>query len=516
MEAFKQILLDEIPAFREKGHKFLNKEISKMDFKHASGGMGVYAQHDEQSFMIRLRVASGILNIEHLKLVQYFSHKYNLNQIHLTTRQAIQLHGLTIDEVCDIMEEGIHKNMYTRGGGGNFPRNVAISPLSGVDPEEAFDVTYYATKVNEHFMSKITTYKLPRKLKVSFSSSPKDAANATINDLGFLAVKKDGKEYFKVYIAGGMGKNPIKGAEYDELVEPKDVLYHVEAMTNLFIEKGNYENKNKARTRYILMEMGEEALIECYKKHLKEVKENSNLDLEIKLKDYNKEGLKIELKDNRLFEQKQEGLYAVYVHPVNGQLKVSDLDKIIDVIKDIDDVEIRLAMSEGFYIRNLNGEEAKKVLDTTKDITGKYKIQQSTACIGVPICQMGIAESQQALEEIINYLEEKGYESDVLPRIHISGCNNSCGTHQVAPIGFAGKKKRVNDKTEDAFELHIGGRVGEDNTKLGKKYGDILRKDVPSLLYDISNSIEKSGLEFYDYIDNNEKKLDEIVNKYLV
>lgn len=516
MESYKQVLLDEIPAFREKGHKFLEKEMSKMDFKHASGGMGVYAQRDGQSFMIRLRVASGILNLEQLKLVQYFSHKYNLEQIHLTTRQAIQLHGLTIDEVCDIMEEGIHKDMYTRGGGGNFPRNVAISPLSGVDPEEAFDVTLYATKVNEHFMSKITTYKLPRKLKVSFSSSPKDAANATINDLGFLAVKKDGKDYFRLFIAGGMGKNPIKGAEFDELVEPKDVLYHVEAMTNLFIEKGNYENKNKARTRYILMEMGEEALIECYKKHLKEVKEKCNLDLNLTPKEYNKKGIESNIKDNRLFSQKQNGLYAVYVHPVNGQLKVSDLDKIIDTVKDMDDIEIRLAMSEGFYIRNLNGEEAKKVLDLTENMTGKYKIEQSTACIGVPICQMGIAESQDTLSEIIAYLKEKNYTSDTLPRIHISGCNNSCATHQVSPIGFAGKKKRVNDKTEDAFELHMGGCVGEDKTKLGKIYGDILRKDVPSFLYDMSKAIESSNLEFYEYLAQNENEVNEIVNKYLV
>jgi sulfite reductase beta subunit-like hemoprotein len=516
MDNYKQTLLDEIPAFRAKGHQFLNKEMSKMDFKHASGGMGVYAHRDGQNFMIRLRVASGILNLEQLKLVQYFAKKYNLDKIHLTTRQAIQLHGLTIDEVCDIMEEGIHKDMYTRGGGGNFPRNVAISPLSGVDPEEAFDVTPYATKVNEHFMSKITTYKLPRKLKVSFSSSPKDASNATINDLGFLAVKKDGKEYFKVYLAGGMGKNPIKAAEYDELIEPKDVLYHVEAMTNLFMAEGDYENKNKARIRYILMRMGEEAFLECYKKHLKEVKEKCNFDLNVTQKVYNKEGKSIDIEDNRLFKQKQDGLYSVYVHPVGGQLKVSDLDNIIDTIKDIDDVEIRIAMSESFYIRNLNGEEAKKVLDITKDITGRYKIQQSTACIGVPICQMGIAESQDALHEILAYLDEKNYTSDSLPRIHISGCNNSCGTHQVAPIGFAGKKKRVNDKTEDAFELHIGGCAGEGKTKLGKIYGDILRKDAPSLLYDISISIDNSNLEFYEYLNQREDELNNIVNKYLV
>lgn len=516
MESYKQILLDEIPEFRAKGHNFLNKEMSKMDFKHASGGMGVYAHRDGEHFMIRLRVASGILNLEQLKLVQYFAHKYNLEQLHLTTRQAIQLHGLTIDEVCDIMEEGIHKDMYTRGGGGNFPRNVAISPLSGVDPEDIFDVTPYATKVNEHFMSKITTYKLPRKLKVSFSSSPKDESKATINDLGFMAVKKDGKEYFKVYIAGGMGKNPIKGCEYDELVEPKDILYHVEAMTNLFIEKGNYENKNKARTRYMLMEMGKDALLECYKKHLKEAKEKCNLDLNVTQKVYDKKGISIDVKDDRLVSQRQEGLYSVYVHPVNGQLKVSDLDKIIETVNDMDDIEIRLAMSEGLYIRNLNGEEAKKVLDLTKDITGKYKIQQSTACIGVPICQMGIAESQETLEEIIKTLEEKNYNSDTLPRIHISGCPNSCSTHQVAPIGFAGKKKRVGDKTEDAYELHIGGCATFEETRLGKIYGDVLRREVPNLLFDISEAIAKSNLEFYEFIEKNEDELNTIVNKYLL
>ena len=41
MKELKEKLLGEIEEFREKGHKFLNKELSVMDFKHASGGMGV-------------------------------------------------------------------------------------------------------------------------------------------------------------------------------------------------------------------------------------------------------------------------------------------------------------------------------------------------------------------------------------------------------------------------------------------------------------------------------------------
>lgn len=516
MENFKKLLLDEIPAFREKGHKFLNKEISMMDFKHASGGMGAYAQRGGEKFMIRLRVSSGILNLDQLKLVQYFAHKYKLENIHLTTRQAIQLHHLTIDEVCDIMEEGIHKDIYTRGGGGNFPRNVAISPLSGVDKAEAFDVTEYANEISKHFMSKITTYKLPRKLKVSVSSSDKDASNATINDLGFLAVNKDGKQYFKVYLAGGMGKNPQKAVEYDELIDPKNVLYHVEAMTRLFMAEGDYENRNKARTRYMVMRMGEESFLECYKKHLKDVMSEESLDISVTPKTYNKKGIKIDLTNKLLFEQKQEGLYSVYIHPINGQLKINDLDKIIDTIKDIEDVEIRLSMSEGMFIRNLNGEEAKKVLDINENITGKTNLEQSSACIGVPTCQVGIAESQHALENIIKFFKEKNYTSDVLPKIHISGCSNSCATHQVAAMGFAGKKKRVGDKTEDAFEIFIGGNVGEGQTTLGKKYGEVLSRDLPEFLYDLALDIEKNNLTFCEYVKIKEADLDSIINKYLV
>ena len=81
------------------------------------------------------------------------------------------------------MEEAIDHNLYTRGGGGNFLRNVSLSVLSGVEKNEVFDVTDFALEVGKYLMNQITEYKLPRKLKIAFSSSDKDEANATLNDL---------------------------------------------------------------------------------------------------------------------------------------------------------------------------------------------------------------------------------------------------------------------------------------------------------------------------------------------
>lgn len=516
MEKLKEILYGEIEEFRKKGHQFINGEINMMQFKHASGGFGVYAHKGGKEFMIRLRIPSGVTNVNEMKKVYEFTQKYGLDKIHLTTRQAIQLHGLSIDEICDLMKEALDNDIYTRGSGGNYPRNVAISPLSGVEKEEEFDVTPYALAVGNYFLERIYTYHLPRKLKVSFSNGKSDTAHCTMQDLGFVAVKKDDKEYFEVYLGGGLGQNSRLSVKYKELIKPEEVLYYVEAMVRLFKAEGDYENRNRARVRYIVERMGEEAFLECYDKHLKEVKENENLDIKIEKKTINKKGIKIDLKNERLVEQKQEGLYSVYIHPIGGQLKNSDLKAILDLIENYEDAEIRLVMTEGMYIRNLNGEEAKKLLDITEDFSAKTDFEQSVSCIGFPTCQIGLCESQLLLNNFITYFKDNNIDLDILPKVNVSGCGNSCGVHQISKIGFTGKKKRVLDKVEECFTLYIDGGYGVGTSKLGIAYGDIVATSIPEFLGELAKDIKKSNLKFDKYIKDKEEDFRAIVDKYLV
>lgn len=514
MGNLKEKLLIEIEDFRELGNKFLAGEVSVADFKKVSGGMGVYSERSKKEFMIRLRIPSGITNLEKMNWLCDVAEKYELDKFHLTTREAVQYHNLSIDQVCGIMKDGIDNDIYSRGGGGNFPRNVAMSPLSGVDKNEAFDVTPYALAVNNHFLSKITTYKLPRKFKVSFSSSNDDLGHCNVTDLGFLATINNDEKYFRVFMGGGLGRNSQVSVEYDELIKPSEVLYHVEAMTNLFIKEGDYENRNKARIRYILERMGKEKFIEAYKEQLKEVMQKENLDLIVDSKEYVKEGKEIEIKHTRLYEQKQKGLYSVYFHPIGGQIEVKKLREILDSLKEIEDLEIRLTMTEGVYFRNLNGEEAKMLLEKTQNLGGETALEQSVSCIGVPICQVGILESQKTLNNILDYFKEKGYQKDVLPRIHLSGCGNSCGVHEVAGIGLTGKRKKVGDSVEDVFELHINGSFETGNTRLGIIYGDLLACEVPEFLHELALLIENKNVDFYEYLEKHNEELANLINKY--
>lgn len=315
-------------------------------------------------------------------------------------------------------------------------------------------------------------------------------------------------------MGGGIGRNPQIAVEYDELIKPSEVLYHVEAMTNLFVKEGNYEDRNKARIRYILERMGKEKFIETYKEHLKEVINNNELDLLVESKEITKIGKEIEMKHPRLYAQKQKGLYSVYFHPVGGQVSVRTLRGILDKLKIVEDLEIRLTMTEGLYFRNLNGDEAKEILATTQNLGGETALQQSVSCIGVPICQVGILESQKTLNDIVNYFAEKGYNKDILPRVHISGCGNSCAVHEVVGIGLTGKRKKVGDTVEDAFELHINGSFETGSARLGKIYGDILASEIPQFLYELSLHIENKNVNFYDFVENNEDELLQIIDKY--
>lgn len=495
MEKYKKILKEEVEEFRIAGHQFLDGALTKNEFKGKSGGMGVYAQQDQKSFMIRLRTPSGVASREHLKLILHYTKKYQLEKVHLTTRQAVQLHNLKIDEVCDIMADAIDHDLFTRGGGGNFPRNVSLSPMAGVDKQEAFDVTAFARLTGTYFLKRATTYHLPRKLKVAFSSSCKDTACATMNDVGFMAVLQDGKPMFRMWLAGGLGGGPAVAVEYPDLVKPEEVLYYVEAMVQLFMAEGDYENKAKARTRFIPRRMGVEAFLKCYNEHLGQVKE-SNMFTEISVdKDAVNPKYDIAVCDSKdtptCIAQKQDGLYTVILHPVCGQLAAVDLEKLIRFIEEIEKAEVRVSMTEDLYVRNLTKEQAEQLQAVMGDAFMRTPVQMTVSCIGVPSCQMGILQSQELCRAILKAVEEAGLTTGRLPMIQISGCPNSCARHQIAEIGFAGRKIKVDGSMEDAFSLFVGGKVGETDTHMGELRGVLTAREIPAFIVELGRLLEQ-------------------------
>ena len=390
----------DLPAFREMTEKFYAGEVPMAQYKGFSGRYGSYAQKGGKASMIRLRMSAGRVTKEKLAFVVKAIREQDVKLAHFTTCQTIQLHNLVPEQVYTIMEEALDASIVTMGGGGDFPRNVMCAPLSGVEQGEYFDVMPYAEAAAEYLMTFINKEKMPRKLKVGFSNSPKNAPHATFRDLGFSA-RPDG--LFDVYSAGGLGNNPRFGVKVAEAVEPTKILYYIKAMWLTFRAYGNYENRGKARTRYMQESLGgAENYRKAYLEKLDEVlASGEDLDLSAEVVPVSKTGDGTTAEGARVIEQKQNGLYAVVWHPIGGQPSVESLCALSDLLQEIPEAELRLAPAETAYIINLTGAEARKVMDITPD-SALSVFETSVSCIGASICQVGVRDSQALLRACID------------------------------------------------------------------------------------------------------------------
>ena len=503
----------DLPAFREKTAEFYAGGSTVGAYKGFSGYYGSYAQKGGKASMLRLRMPGGRVTPEKLAFVAHAIRDCGVKRAHFTTCQTIQLHDLDADTVCTLMEQALDAGIVTMGGGGDFPRNVMCSPLSGVQADEYFDVLPYAEAAGEYLMHFIKAEKMPRKLKVGFSSSPANQTHATYRDLGFAA-RADGK--FDVYSAGGLGNNPRFGVKVGEAVEPNQILYYIKAMWLTFRAYGNYENRGKARTRYMQEALGgAENYVKAFREKLDEVfASGEDLTLTIAPSAVTKTGDGTTASGPRVLPQKQSGLYTVVWHPIGGQPSMDALCALSDLLQTIPDAEMRLAPDEGAYIINLTGAEAEKVLAATPD-SATSLFETSVSCIGGATCQVGMRDSQGLLAACVQAVREAALPDGALPQMHISGCASSCGTHQTGAIGFRGASRLVDGKPQSAFTLFVGGQDRQGSEAMGRELGTMLEGDIPAFLVELGRAVAATGQDFAAWNAADPSAIERIAAPYL-
>ena len=501
----------EMPAFVEKTNQFYAGEVKVNEYKGFSGFYGSYAQKGAKASMLRLRMNAGRFTKEKLNYVCSAIQEHKVTHAHFTTCQTIQLHDLQPEQIFPIMENALDVGIVCMGGGGDFPRNVMCSPLSGVEKDEYFDVMPYAEKTAEFLLGFIKAEKMPRKLKVCFSNSKKNMPHATFRDLGFVA-KENG--LFDVYSAGGLGNNPRFGVLVAEDVQPEDILYYVKAMRATFIQHGNYDNRAKARSRYIVEKLGgEEEYKKAFLENLDKVKsEDLKISVEIPTISKEKDG---EISAKNIIAQKQDGLYAVCYHPIGGSPDVDVLIQLNEAIQKMDQVEIRLAPDESAYIINCSAKEAEIIQSIIEKDNAQTTFETSVSCVGASVCQVGLRDSQALLKASVKAVRQANIKDGALPQIHISGCPSSCGTHQTGPIGFRGHTKLVDKKPMVAFMLYIGGNDYQGKEKMGKEMGPILDTQIPDFLVQLGKTVEASHLTFDEWYKQNPDIIEEIAKSYI-
>ena len=508
-QELKDLMRSDIALFAEKNHAYEAGQVDKKAYKGFSGGFGSYAQRNGGN-MLRLRMAGGRLTKARLKFLADSVAQYHIDRMKLTTCQTVQFHNLSAPDTIELMDKALEVDIVTRGGGGDFPRNTMASPLSGVEQGEYFDVLPWAEGAGEYLLTKVRTIHMPRKLKVAFSNGPANLTHATFRDLGFAA-REDGT--FDVYCAGGLGPNPKFGVKVAEGVALQDVLACIDAMIAVFTTFGNYENRAKARTRYLQDILGVDGLKAEYAKALEAALQTSP-KLEAQLQAVEKAG-DGRISGPRVIAQKQEGLYAVSYHPLGGNLPPEQPGTLYQVIRDMEGVEGRIGPDGTIYFINLTASEAQAVLAATAD-SGVTPFQHSVSCIGASICQQGVRDSQMLLAAMLEAVEKADLPADALPVVHISGCPSSCGTHQIGTLGFQGGVKLVEGKPQPAFTLLLMGSDRQGEERMGEPIGAMLQVQIPDFMVELGQTVAASGLDFHTWLDQNQERFRALAAKYVV
>ena len=498
----------EIQVFEERAAQLMRGEITDEQFRPFRLKHGTYGQRQQGVQMLRVKIPSGLLNAEQLRLMAHIGDNYSTGRGHLTTRENIQFHFVRLEKVGEIMRLLADSGLTTREACGNTVRNVTSCPLAGICSGEAFDVTPYALGITRFLLRHPEFHDLPRKFKIAFSGCEDDGncAVAGIHDVGLIARIRgsNGTAHhgFKVLVGGGLGSLATEAATLTEFLPAEELLPTIEAILRVFTETGNRKNKFKARMKFVLREKG---IVE-FKRLVEEKRKQVTTPAEVftVASPVGQPLVKIEsapssngfhspeydrwVKHN-LMPQRQAGYVAVWVKLFAGNLTSEQMRGLAGVIERHQLPGVRIAILQDFVIpwvpRNLAHQiyEELKALDLATP--GARTIADVTGCPGATTCNLGITRSLTLADVLAREFADESDPEILKLRIKISGCPNSCGHHHIADIGFYGNARKIGDRQAPFYQLMLGGEVSERGVRFAKQIIPLPAKQVPQVIREL-------------------------------
>jgi len=104
------------------------------------------------------------------------------------------------------------------------------------------------------------------------------------------------------------------------------------------------------------------------------------------------------------------------------------------------------------------------------------------ACTGNDYCHFSLIDTKRHAYQLAQELERRGVQVPRGTRIHVSGCIHACGKHHIADIGLQGTNIRLGNRVEEAADVYVGGRLGEQPRLASRVLENVHWEDLPVLV----------------------------------
>lgn len=461
----------ELEAFARLGWE----NIPEDDRDHRLKWLGIFfRKRTPGQFMLRLRLPNGILTSGQMRMLGAIIHPYGEQGVaDITTRQNLQLRGIPIEEMPQILGYLKEVGLTSIQSGMDNVRNITGSPLAGIDPDELIDVRGLTRKVQDMITNNgegnPSFSNLPRKFNIAICGCRDNSVHAEINDLAFVPAFKEGKLGFNVLVGGFFSaRRCAEAIGLDVWVDPRDVVPLCEAVLLVYRDHGLRANRQKARLMWLIDEWGLEKFRAAVERQI------GHPLLRAAEKDevvWHKRDLL------GVHAQKQPGLNFVGLHVPVGRLNALEMMELARLAEVYGSGELRLTVEQNVLIPNVPDSRVAPLLK--EPLLKKFSpnpgpLQRGlVSCTGNQFCNFALIETKNRAVALMEELEAE-LEIPQTVRIHWTGCPNSCGQPQVADIGLMGTTARKDGRVVEAVDIYMGGEVGKD-----AKLGECVRKGIP-------------------------------------
>jgi sulfite reductase (ferredoxin) len=492
----------------------------------------VKGQEKDYQMMLRTRSPGGYIPPELYLTLDRLSEEYGNDTLRTTTRQGFQIHGVLKKNLKTVISSIVRSMGSTLGACGDLNRNVMAPPapfknnpeyqyaweyannladlltpqtgayyeiwLDGervISGEEAPEVKaarqkdHKGTVFADHVEPIYGTHYMPRKFKCSVTVPGDNSVDVYTHDLSLVVIvdEKGKLEGFNVLAGGGLGQTHNKEETFARLADPigyvaKDDVYDlIKAIVATQRDYGDRSNRRHARMKYLIHDWGVEKFKETVEGYLGKKLATFKPLPDWKYQDFlgwNEQG------DGKLF-------FGLSIE--NGRVKDEGDFQLKTALREIIqefNFPIRLTPNHNLIIYEVEPENKTAIEDILKQrgiITDPEAInplvRYSMACPALPTCGLAIAESERALPEVLERLQnllnklELGEEKFVT---RMTGCPNGCARPYMAELGFVGSGV-------DAYQIWLGGSPNQ--TRLAEPYtqklpiSDLERFLEPLLLF---------------------------------
>lgn len=451
----------------------------------------------EFSCMIRSKSPGGYLPADFYLAVDKLTDLYGNGTIRVTTRGALQLHGVLKSNLHTVIQ-GMNEHLgSTLAACGDINRNVMATPfpLRRPDYKAAQDAAFaiadgLTPKTKAYFeiwqdgdlahSSKSEAVEeplygktfLPRKFKVAVTVPGDNSPDIYTNDIGVVAlVRADGTvDGYNLTAGGGLGMTHGKSATFPRLGDefafvPADrLIATVQAMVMVQRDYGDRTNRKHARLKYTIEDRG----IAWFRS---EVEAHTGFALEA-----------------------WRPLPAWTVPDYQGWVAQGDgkwfyaLDVLSGRVADRGSVKLKTALRKVVAQtgRNLMATPNQSLLIIDVDAAQRATIdailrdngvvndadefaRKALACPALPTCGLALAEAERFLPQLLDGVRQAWQAAglrDGVPTIRVTGCPNSCARPSLGEIGIVGVSL-------DSYNISVGGNPG--STRLNVLYREKVR-----------------------------------------